>query len=115
MTLSLILVFAVYGYSQNSAAAPAKETKQSTTATCGKFTDKNGDGVCDNHQNNANCKGNANCCGKGMQHCKETCQGKGQGKGCAQSCSQAKGNGNGCQHRHGCGNQQGNNTTPPAK
>lgn len=117
LTLSLLLVFAIYGYSQNAATAPAKETKTTSTTTCGKFTDNNKDGICDNHQNKENCKGNSSCCGKGMQHCKETCQGKGnckgEAKGCGQACSQGKGKGN-C-NGHGHGNGCAGKTTEPSK
>ncbi|MEI6890123.1 MAG: hypothetical protein ACOYM0_12770 [Bacteroidales bacterium] len=88
LPLGLLLVFAVYGYSQNSStAAVSKETQTTqTAASCGKFVDKNADGICDNHQNKAQCKGNGDCCGKGMQHGKGNCQGK-QMQDCKKSCS----------------------------
>lgn len=67
-------------------------------ANCSKFTDANGDGVCDNCKGNGNC-GQGNCCGKSMQqgNCqgmqKSNCVGNNKGNCC--------GKGTGQQHRHG--------------
>ncbi|MCX6241537.1 MAG: hypothetical protein NTX43_07030 [Bacteroidetes bacterium] len=97
LPLGLLLVFAVYGYSQNSSTAAVSKQTQTTqsTASCGKFVDKNADGICDNHKNNVQCKGNGTCCGKGRQHCQGTCQGK-QMPDCKKSCS-------GSHDKAGCG------------
>ncbi len=73
-------------------------------ANCAKFVDANGDGVCDNCKGNGNC-GQGNCCGKGMQ--KGNCQGMNQGNGCAK--------GTGHQHRHGQQNCQKQATPQPEK
>lgn len=101
---------------QSSDKSTKIQTEQSGQKTPANFVDKDGDGVCDNHQNKGklgkcakfvdgdgdgvcdNCTGNGNCCGKGMQNGK---------------CSNAKkGNGNckGQQHQHGQKNCQ--NATP---
>lgn len=119
----LIILFITGTVNAQSAQSPEKEVKaqtaQSGQTTPGNFVDKNGDGICDNHQGKNlkakncqgtctgftdangdgvcdNCKGQANCgqgncCGKAMQ--KGNCQGMGQGNCCGKDA--------GHQHRHG--------------
>ena len=58
------------------------------------YVDANGDGVCDHNAGGAACKGNGNYCkgnGQQMHNCP---------KGQPNCCGQAKGNGE--QHKHGC-------------
>jgi len=73
-------------------------------ANCAKFVDSNGDGVCDNCKGNGNC-GQGNCCGKEMQ--RGNCQGMNQSNCC--------GKGTGHQHRHGQQNCQQGATPQPEK
>lgn len=76
-------------------------------AQCAKFVDANGDGVCDNCKGNCN-NGQGNCCGKGMKqgNCqgmqKSNCPGMNKGNCC--------GKGTGNQNRHG---QNCQKTTAP--
>ena len=118
LPLGLLLVFAVYGYSQNSStAAVSKETQTTqTAASCGKFVDKNADGICDNHQNKAQCKGN--CQGKQMQDCKKSCSGGHAKAGCGTaSAGCGKGNptpGN-CPNKGTSGQAAPDKTTTPSK
>ncbi|MCX6286272.1 MAG: hypothetical protein NTY96_04095 [Bacteroidetes bacterium] len=129
MPLGLLIVFAVYGYSQNnSTGAATKQTKTTQTAsTCGKFVDKNGDGICDIQKNCTQCKGKANCSGKNMQDCKTSCSGYDKAKcgnetkACCNKagsgCCKDKGEGNACQHRQGSTNLTNtpDKTTTPTK
>ncbi|MBE0647452.1 MAG: hypothetical protein IH596_06695 [Bacteroidales bacterium] len=73
-------------------------------ANCAKFVDGNGDGVCDNCKGTGNC-GQGNCCGKGMQ--KGNCQGMNKADCC--------GKGKGHQHRQGMKNCQKQTTPQPEK
>ena len=99
LPLGLLLVFAVYGYTQDKAAVTVtKETKSTNcSSSCPKFVDKNGDGICDIKKDCSDCKGKTDCSGKDMQDCKKSCSG-GHGKAaCGASspgCSPAKGSGN---------------------
>ncbi|MBN1199363.1 MAG: hypothetical protein JXA23_08425 [Bacteroidales bacterium] len=113
---------------EKSTKAQTTQTTQTTQNTPGNFVDKNGDGICDNHQargNQANCanfvdankdgvcdnykgKGNCgqgNCCGKGMK--KGNCPGMQKGNCC--------GKGMGNQHRNGQNNPQPATTPEPEK
>jgi len=73
-------------------------------ANCAKFIDKNGDGVCDNCKGNGNC-GQGNCCGKGMK--KGDCPNMNKGNCC--------GKGMGHQHRNGQNNCPKTTPTQPEK
>jgi hypothetical protein len=93
-----------------TSSSPAKEganKQNSSTAVPGKFTDKNNDGICDNHQErmkNGKCttfvdKNGDGVCDNCKSNCKGTCCGKGNCQGKGQAC------GNGNKHRNGCCNQ----------
>jgi hypothetical protein len=87
------------------------QTQQTTPAPAGTFVDKNGDGICDNHQQqgkNAQCtgfvdkNGDGKCDCQGAKGCcgKENCCMKGnQGKNCPGH-GQANGCGKGNQYRN---------------
>lgn len=109
---------------KQSATGPAKTVEANKSATCnhqmgkescaqGKnFTDKNGDGICDNCGSAGKCKGagcgqgQKNCVGCDKSHCKSngSCDGKGKGNGC----------GKGNQNSSGC-SHQGTSSTPETK
>jgi len=120
--------------------SPEKSVKAQTTQTNqngpGNFVDKNGDGICDNHQargSQANCanfvdankdgicdnykgKGNCgqgNCCGKGMQ--KGNCKGMKQGNCPGMQKGNCCGKGMGNQHRNGQNSTQPATTPEPEK
>lgn len=120
LPLGLLLVFAVYGYSQNSSTATAsKETKSANCATsCSKFVDKNGDGICDIKKDCPDCKGKANCAGKEMKDCKKSCSG-GHGKsGCGTTgagCGKGEAKTGGCPGKAATGQQAPDKTTTPTK
>ena len=118
LPLGLLLVFAVYGYSQNSTAVASKETKTTKcTSACPKYVDKNGDGKCAVQKDCSMCKGKENCSGKEMKDCKSACTG-GHGKeGCGAAGSGCgKGSSNAgsksCPNHQGSGNSSGTSTTP---
>ncbi len=96
MPVAMVLVFAIYGYSQNASTttAPAKETKTTQCGTaCAKFVDKNGDGICDLKKDCPSCKGKSNCQEKEMKDCKASCTDNHSKSGCAaKSAGCAKGN-----------------------
>jgi len=73
-------------------------------AKCAKFVDENGDGVCDNCKGKGTC-GQGNCCGKGMQ--KTNCPGMSKGNCC--------GKGMGHQHHHGWNHSRQVTTPDPEK
>ncbi|NQT78165.1 MAG: hypothetical protein HQ565_10655 [Bacteroidetes bacterium] len=109
----IIMAFLAGTVNAQSTQSPDKSTKDQTTQTDqktpGNFVDKNGDGLCDNHQNKGklgkcikfvdengdgicdNCTGNGNCgqgncCEKGMQNGK--CSAKNKGNCCSKGMGQ---------------------------
>ncbi len=102
LPLGLLLVFALYGYSQNNTTVTAKQTKTTqTVASSGKVVNNNTAGMCDNKRNcvkgneNHGCCGQSNCCGSGTSKCSASCK--------------SNANCNGCKNHQSCGNQ---NSTP---
>jgi len=100
LPLGLLLVFAVYGYSQNAAtSAPAKDTKTTTTASCSGKSMENCKTSCTSHDK-AKCGGGTKSC------CKET----------TSSCCKSKSGASGCKDKTGA--TQGttpDKTTAPKK
>ncbi|MCX6285007.1 MAG: hypothetical protein NTW31_12325 [Bacteroidetes bacterium] len=86
MPVAMVLVFVIYGYSQNASTTttPVKETKTAQCGTaCAKFIDKNGDGICDMKKDGPNSKGKSNGSEKEMKDCKVSCSDSHSKSGCA--------------------------------
>jgi hypothetical protein len=128
MILVFTAFFAIQGFTQAPVVAKAQAEKQKTNLqqypACGKFVDKNSNGICDNYEargNNGHGRNFTDKNGDGKcDNCQSACQGKGNGNCCGKGNGNA-GAGNGCcgkgqgyQHRHGCSNMnQGNSKTTP--
>ena len=86
LPLGLLLVFAVYCYSQNAATtAPSKDTKTTTSASCsGKSMD--------NCKTSCTSKDKAKCGGETKSCCKEST---------GSNCCKGKSGANGCQDKPG--------------
>lgn len=83
-----------------------------TQSNCANFVDTNKDGVCDNYKGKGNC-GQGNCCGKGMQ--KDNCKGMRKSNCPGMQKGNCCGNGMGNQHRNGQNNTQQGITPEPEK